>query len=137
MRKFLFPLCALMLFPILASADSNGGVPSAGEYEISSTEIADGSGSGRYSRYNQNWDKNPQARDAYLTGEENYQKYHDQNRGTSGRNYDVAADDQSHAPKNNPKWYRSSEARKAYLRGDKDYRQYSTPNRPVASRSNN
>ena len=136
MKNSTYWLLAAFLFPILASAEYTDENSAAyGEYET--TEIADeGSihSNGNQPRYNHNWDKNPQARDAYLAGPESYQNYHDQNRSTSGRNYISANDNQPKVPSNNPKWYRNNEGRKAYLRGEKDFRSYPSPNRPGSSR---
>lgn len=135
MRKYILSMGVLLLFPILASAEfiDEGQTPNDSDDET--TELAEGTIESypKQTRYNQNWDKNPQARHAFLAGPESYQNYHDRNRSTSGRDY-ISSVDESQVPKNNPKWYRNNEGRKAYLRGEKDYRSYSSPNRPGSSK---
>lgn len=69
------------------------------------------------------WRKDPQAREAYLKGTEDYQSYREQTRGSYGRNQDPSYQESSQN-RNNPKWYKDSQSRKAYLRGEPDYRQY-------------
>lgn len=134
MRKsaYVYSLCAICLLPLMSFADSVEESEPSAEIADNSISTADWrQGHQTSPSTNPRWYRNPEARDAYLRGDENYRNYPRQG-SSKTRNEPVSytrVSNQESTPITNPEWKKDPKAREAYLRGDENYRQFQESSR--------